>query len=94
MNEILSAREIIRESMQFLVGDGSKIFAFEDPWCGKGVIPIPRSDSLPNVKVGNFICPDTRRWDAQKILKVFNERTTTAILDTKILPSLYQDKLC
>ena len=75
-------KPLIRKGACYLVGDGSSIDVWKEPWVPWLVdyIPKPKNDSnLQPLKVQYFIDPINRTWNLNKLHEIFEPRSVEAI---------------
>ena len=94
---IEQAKSIIVKGACYLIGDGSSIDVWQDPWVPwyHGFIPKPRDENSTqlSIKVSHLIYHDLHCWKASIINNLFNSTSAKAILSISIPSRHTPDKL-
>ena len=94
---IEQAKSIIVKGACYLIGDGSSIDVWQDPWVPwyHGFIPKPRDENSTqlSIKVSHLIDHDLHCWKASIINNLFNSTSAKAILSISIPSRHTPDKL-
>lgn len=95
---IESTKSLVVKRACYLVGDGTSINIWTDPWVPwlQGFIPKPKSPALPNppTKVSSLINHNLHCWKPHIINNVFETQSAQAILSIPIPITSKADKLC
>ena len=94
---IESAKSIILKGACYLIGDGSSVEIWRDPWVPWFQDFTPKSRDVnsnqPPLKVSKLIDPDLHCWRASLVTRLFDPESTQAILSIPIPLSPSPDKL-
>lgn len=94
---IKQAKSIIIKGACYLIGDGSSIDVWQDPWVPwyQGFIPKPRDENSTqlSMKVSHLIDHDFHCWKASIINNLFDSASAKAILSISIPSRHIPDKL-
>nr|XP_023921351.1 uncharacterized protein LOC112032807 [Quercus suber] len=81
---IEKAKAIIRQGACYLIGDGSSVSVWEDPWVPwiQGFSPKPREDAFSQIPmlVSQLINDELRYWNAALVNEIFDTESARAIL--------------
>lgn len=90
---ILYGKELITKGMRYIVGDGSLINMWSDPWIPDHPprSPIPRAGTVTEMKVNQFFDTNGTGWDIQKLRDAVIEDDIDRILKIKISRMAIQD---
>ncbi|KAL0000486.1 hypothetical protein SO802_014267 [Lithocarpus litseifolius] len=95
---IENAKKIIVKGACYLIGDGTSIDVWQDPWVPwvHTFIPKPRDESSPQppLKVSQLINSDCHCWKAHLVHEIFDPPSAQAILSISIPSRPTADKLC
>jgi len=96
---ISKSKDLLSKGMCFLVGDGTSIDIWKDPWVPfiPGFRPTPFTPSgnreLGCNMVSDFIIKPTWIWDIVKLQRVFDQAIVDNITKIQITPNQTQDQL-
>lgn len=92
---ILHGRDLITKGLRYIIGDGSLVNMWEDPWIPDHPprAPRPRRDITAGIKVNQFFDRDRKQWDIQKLRDEVVEEDIEKILEIRISPTAQQDLL-
>lgn len=94
---IKQAKSIIIKGACYLIGDGSSIDVWPNPWVPwyQGFIPKPRDENSTqlSIKVSHLIDHDLHYWKASIINNLFDSASAKAILSISIPSRHIPDKL-
>ena len=77
---VLLGRDLLRENMGWIVGNGLSIKAWQDPWLSmtEQQRPIgPATETSSNITVAELFFEGTRKWNGEKILNIFPQWEST-----------------
>lgn len=91
---IINTREVLNKGICYLLGNGSNIEAFDDPWGVQGHMVIhmegPRaSGNQERVKVADLFDMQGREWKSETIEFLFDEGNALVIVNMSLL---HEDK--
>ena len=94
---IEKAEAIILQGACYLIGDGSLVSVWEDPWVPwiQGFSPKPREDAFSQIPmlVSQLINNELRYWNAYLVNEIFDAESTRAILSISLPFQPCPDKL-
>ena len=92
---ILHGRDLITKGLRYIIGDGSHVNMWKDPWIPDHPprAPRPRQQITQDTKVSQFFLRDRNQWDIEKLRQEVIEEDVDKILALKISPTAKQDLL-
>ncbi|KAL8135788.1 hypothetical protein AgCh_010410 [Apium graveolens] len=94
---IWEAKDVLKEGMRWVLGDGKEIKKFTDKWLrGKDNYCVDQENNdmvEGSAKVSDFFIPGRKAWDEEKIRSTFNNIDADAILATRIPQNCTKDRM-
>lgn len=84
---IWEAKEQLRAGFRWVLGDGKNIRVFKDPWIkGKKEFCVENNhlNVVRNDLACDYIHPNSKAWDVQKVQRDFHENNVQLVLQTRI----------
>ena len=92
---ILYGRDLLTKGMRYIVGDGSQVDMWTDPWIPDHPPRPPRA--VGEVQLGeqikDYLVPNTKQWNEQMLRQFVIEEDVQKIMALKISPLAQQDLL-
>lgn len=79
---ILSAQEVVRQGCRKKIGDSNSTYVWKVPWLpcsSNGFLTTDMPEELSNIKVGNLMESEQRKWDEEVLQDIFNDRDIALI---------------
>ncbi|CAJ2636955.1 unnamed protein product [Trifolium pratense] len=93
---IWSAKFVVRNGYQWVVGSGHDIPIWNHRWISDGsIIPTPPNlhEELANMTISDIFIGNEKRWNAHLIQDLVDDNTATKILKTHLLASVQNDRI-
>ncbi|GAU25475.1 hypothetical protein TSUD_71290 [Trifolium subterraneum] len=93
---IWSAKFIVRNGYQWVIGSGHDIPIWNYRWTSDGsIFPTPPNlhEDLANMTISDILIGNEKRWNAALIQDLVDDNTATKILKTPLLESVQNDRI-
>lgn len=92
---LLQGRDLLKKGMRFVIGDGSMVNVWSDPWLPLNPPRPPRAKEIncEDYKVKDWILDSGQGYDETKIRNLVDEADVNTILSIKLCPHATKDLL-